>query len=90
MLSRYILSIDMPTLYEQRCLECGGLGHDRDACLQSQREKSAESRQTVSSYEGKRGSTDHRDKVFDEKFSICFGKDDMEREIEEEESLKNY
>lgn len=80
----------MPTLYEHRCLKCGGLGHDRDECQNCHLETCSESSQQVLSWTGKPASTDHGEEAADAKLSIYFGKEEIEREIREEESLKNY
>jgi hypothetical protein len=69
---------------------CGGLGHDRDECQNCHIEKGIKSSQPVRSCKGKPGTSDHGEEAIDAKLSTSFGKDAMEREIEEEESLKNY
>jgi hypothetical protein len=78
----------MPTLYEHRCLHCGSHGHEGSACPHSQQQNDCSPKASPS--KGNKSLPEQSGVGVDEKPSNRFGKEDVELEIQDEESLKNY
>ena len=71
----------MPTIYEQRCLNCGRHGHDKTECDTKKMQK--EPHQVNHSIHKQSNDLTH-------KCEILYGKEEVDNEIKAEESLMNY
>eukprot|EP00970_Alexandrium_tamarense_P005744 scaffold934_cov191-Alexandrium_tamarense.AAC.25 len=82
----------MPINEEARCLNCGELGHYKASCPRCQCRKCHASGHTGATCTKKQEHVvlDDPDTIQNHGIKAKFGREDVEAEIQEEESLRNY
>ena len=84
-LNYFNLSSKMPTIFEHRCLNCGSHTHDKCDCPNPQPRSVQKQIQIEPTCKDQQSHA-----IIAERTSAHYGKEEVDKEIHDEESLMNY